>query len=411
MTGTAATAMFWDRLFGRGPDGRSLAARAVPPGSGPLVWMRFDAGQPVPEAGPTLVGAMAAIASALRRAQPQIRLVASHPDAALAEGLVPDPGDDPAACQALLSALAPAALLLLGGRLPAALLGAAERQSVPVVLAEATLGTAPAPTFWHRGRRGLLAHVDRVFVPDSAARAAALRHGAASGRVQMTGVHPGPRPPLGAAEAERASLAGLVRGRQVWFAVAVPEAEEDAVIAAHRAVLDHAHRALLILAPAAPSRAAALTLRLEAEGMAPALRSREDEIEADVQIMVADDPSELGLWYRLAPISYFGGTLSGEDTAARDPLEAAALGSAILHGPRTGRFTDAWQLLDGAGAARLVRDADALGAAVDDLAAPDQVAALATAAWSVSTAGAAVAQQVAQAVVAALQPATTPRAR
>lgn len=399
MAGTAATVMFWDRLLGRGPDGTSLAARALPPGSGPLVWVRFDAGQSTPEAGAAFPAGAGAIVAALRRGQPHIRVVASHPAVPPAEGWVPDPGDDSAACQALLAATAPAALLLLGGRLPAALLGAAERQRVPVVLADAALGTAPTPAFWHRGRRGLLAHVYRIFVPDNASRAAALRHGAPPARVEVTGIHPDPVPPLGASEAERASLAGLLRGRQVWLAVAIPEAEEDAVITAHQSVLEHAHRALLILAPADTSRAAALMLRLEADGMAPALRSREDEIEADVQVMVADDPSELGLWYRVAPISYFGGTLSGADAAARDPMEAAALGSAILHGPRLGRAADTWRLLDRAGAALPVRDGAALGEAVDGLAAPDQVAALATAAWSVSTAGAAVAQTVARAVL------------
>jgi len=401
MTGPAA-ATFWDRLLGRGPDGSALAGPGLPPGSGPLVWLRFDSGQPLPEALPQMAGTPGAIAAALRRGRPGVRLVASHPAAPPAEGLIPDPGDDAAACRAVLAAVEPAALLLVGARLPAALLDAAERQEVPVVLTEAALAAGPAPGFWQRGRRGSLAGAARLFVPDSASRAAALRHGAAPGRVEVTGTYPAPRRPLGASEAERAGLATLLRGRQVWFAVAVPESEEEAVIAAHKVVLDHSHRALLILSPADPIRAGPLTLRLEADGMAPALRSREAEVEADVQVLVADDLSELGLWYRLAPTTYFGGTLSGDDAAARDPLEAAALGSAILHGPRTARAPEAWRALDGARAARLVKDADALAEAVDALMAPDQVAALAAAAWSVSTAGAAVAQRVAQAVVETL---------
>ena len=38
-------------------------------------------------------------------------------------------------------------------------------------------------------------------------------------------------------EAERAALARLFTARPVWFATSLPEAEEDAVITAHRTFL------------------------------------------------------------------------------------------------------------------------------------------------------------------------------
>src|SRR5690606_18817778 len=113
---------------------------------------------------------------------------------------------------------------------------------------------------------------------------------------------------------------------------------------------------------------------------------------------------EMGLWYRLAPVCFLGGTLlPGPGLAPRHPFEPAALGSAIIHGPATQVHGAEWGQLDGASAARLVMDAAELSSAVADLSAPDQAAALAGVAWSVSTGGAAVLARIAEIVVAALE--------
>lgn len=394
---------FWERLFGRGAGGGVDAPSVLPGGEGPLIWLRLDAGQPLPArgtTGPVLGGAAGLIAAALRRRRPSLRIAVSHPDATeAAPGMLPDPGADSLAARAMLAAAAPAVLLLVGAGLPAGLLDAAERQQVPVIWAGADLGGAPTPGFWQRGRRASLGAVAQLFVPDATARAAALRHGIPPARVEIAGTLAEPRPPLGASEAERVALADALRGRQLWFAVAVPEAEEDAVLSAHRTVLGHAHRALLVLAPADPARAAALTAKLEGTDLVAATRSEEGEPAADLQVMIADDPGELGLWYRLAPFTFMGGTLSGEDQAARHPFEAAALGSAILRGPRTRAAAEVWRQLDAASATRAVRHEAELADAVEELMSPDRAAALAAQAWAVSTSGAAVAQRIAEAVL------------
>jgi 3-deoxy-D-manno-octulosonic-acid transferase len=112
---------------------------------------------------------------------------------------------------------------------------------------------------------------------------------------------------------------------------------------------------------------------------------------------VADVPGEEGLWYRLASVTYIGGTLGGP-VASVDPFAAAALGSVVLHGrvhaPHTAHFT---ALMD-AGASRQVRDVRGLGRAVEDLLAPDRAAELAHRAWAVVSQGAEATDHVADAV-------------
>ena len=71
-----------------------------------------------------------------------------------------------------------------------------------------------------------------------------------------------------------------------------------------------------------------------------------------------------------------GGSLSGQG-CIRDPLEAAALGSAILYGPRPGMFGTTFGRLGAARAARAVGSPTDLAEALGDLLSPDRAARLA----------------------------------
>ncbi|MRX49655.1 3-deoxy-D-manno-octulosonic acid transferase [Paracoccus sp. S-4012] len=376
-------------------NGRGRALPPAPPGEGPLLWLRLAAGQPADGS-----GAGAALRPQLRAMRRDLRLLATHPAPVGETGVAPDPGD----AATMLRELRPAAILLVGDDLPEELLLAAGRARLPVILADARLHGLRPPQLWQRSRRrAAVEALTRVLVADAAAQSAAIRAGVPEGRVERTGPLMATPAPPGCSEAERAALAAALRGRQVWFAAAVPEAEEAAVLAAHETALQHSHRALLVVAPADPERAQALMLRAEAQGLGAALRSQTDEPGPDIQVLVADDPGEAGLWYRLAPVTYAGGTLAGGATAP-DPFAPAALGSAILRGPQTGAAPAAWAALEAGRALRPVRDEADLGPGVEELLAPERAAELAARAWAVSTAGAAVAQRIAAAVAAVLPP-------
>jgi 3-deoxy-D-manno-octulosonic-acid transferase len=187
-------------------------------------------------------------------------------------------------------------------------------------------------------------------------------------------------------EVDREALAALVAARPVWCAANVSVAEIAEVVEAHKAAAQRAHRLLLILAPASPEPADRLAEQLESEGWTVARRSNGQEPDPDVQIFLADVPGELGLWYRLAPITFVGQTLR-PDGAPLSPMEPAALGSAIVHGPLTDGHAQAFARLGAAGAAQQAVDARGLELVLELLQAADQVAAMAHAAWEVSTAG------------------------
>lgn len=307
----------------------------------------------------------------------------------------PPPADTPADARAFLDHWRPEIALFAGGQLrPAVMHEAGERQITMLVV------NGKAPAFlrerdgWYPGlMRSALARFRAIMAVDEAAARAFRKGGAALSSVAVTGRMEEEGVVLPGVEAERAEMARLLAARPVWFAAGVTEAEEAAVLQAHRKALQHSHRLLLIVMPEDPARAAPLAARLEAEGWAIAQRAQDEEPEPEIEVFVADNPAEYGLWYRLAPVSFLGGSLLGNGPT-RTPMEAAALGSAILHGPRTGVSGPVFARLGAARATRAVASASDLGDALDDLLAPDRAARLAQAAWTVASDGAEVTEVI-----------------
>ena len=203
-------------------------------------------------------------------------------------------------------------------------------------------------------------------------------------------------------EAECDALADVLGGRPVWLAGGVALDEVAAIEIANRRAFRAAHRMLLILVPADPEDAPAIRRVMEKAGWQVAQRSEGDEPEEHIQVYIADTEGEMGLWYRLAPTSFVGGTFVAEAEAS-DPFDPAALGSAVLHGPHTGDVAPRFKRLAEAGGAIQVKDGEELGEAVQSLLAPDKTAALAQAGWTVTTESAGVVERLVEVMDLALE--------
>jgi 3-deoxy-D-manno-octulosonic-acid transferase len=301
------------------------------------------------------------------------------------------PIDTPPDARAFLDHWRPEVVIFAEGEVRPAMIHECALRKVPLMMVD---GRAPyvmrARDGWFPGLlRAALSCFAHVLTTDETAARAFRKAGAPPSVVSAIGRMEEESAALPAPERDRSAMAHDLMARPVWFAASLPEAEEDAVIAAHRACLNHAHRLLLILAPEHPARAAALAARMEAEeGWIVAQRSLDEGPDPEVAVYLADQGTdEYGLWYRLAPVTFLGGSLSGAG-AIRNPMEPAALGSAILYGPRTGAYGGACGRLGAARAARVIGSAPDLAEALADLLAPDRAARLAQAAWSVTSEGA-----------------------
>ncbi len=212
------------------------------------------------------------------------------------------------------------------------------------------------------------------------------RLGMPADRIEVTGSLKDMASALPHDPAELKQMTLDLAARPCWLAASTHEGEEEATMFAHRAARRVAHGLVLILAPRHPERGEAIANKLRAEGWRFAQRSKGEKLARDTEVYLADTLGEMGLWYRLAPISFVGGSLA--EVGGHNPFEAAHLGSAILHGGHVHNFAKAYERFDEAGAAVSVANANELGQRLIETLSPDRTAALATAGWQVASEGA-----------------------
>jgi 3-deoxy-D-manno-octulosonic-acid transferase len=314
-----------------------------------------------------------------------------------AEGVTvqPPPNDYPKDAQAFLDHWRPEMAIFGDGELHPAILHECAQRNLPLLMVGARAPRLPpGREGWFPGLvKSALLEFRHILALDAPAARAFRKAGARPDQIAVTGRMEEASAALPYVESDRAALATLVASRPTWLAADVTPAELPHIIAAHRQVLRIAHRLLLILVPQDDTSAPALAEKLEAdENWRVALRRAEQDPDEETEVYLCD-ASEYGLWYRLAPVTFLGGSLEGSG-CARNPMEPAALGSAILCGPRPGAFAQASGRLGAARAARMVASGSDLAEALGDLLAPDRAARQAAAAWEIASEGTEVTEQV-----------------
>lgn len=241
---------------------------------------------------------------------------------------------------------------------PGAVTATAAR-GIPLALVNARMN---AEAYARRSRwKGLYANLFARFALITAQDDTTAHHLQALGAtgVSVTGSLKAAAPPLSADPSELAKAREALTGlHPVLLASSHPEDEFIALSALRAAP----KRPLLLIAPRDPHRGAEIAARVAEQGLTATRRSVGQGPTADVWIL--DTFGELGLWYRLCPATLIGGTFG--PTEGHNPWEPAALGSAILHGPRTANFAADFAALHQAGAAQLVQPEAVIAALTGD---------------------------------------------
>ena len=240
------------------------------------------------------------------------------------------------------------------------------RSGIPLALVNGRMGAAS-----YRAKRRVRSLYSDLYTrfalvgaqdSESAGRFRAL--GAPPARVYVSGSLKAGAPPLPDHERERLRLAAALRTRRVWLAASTHAPDETVVADAHQQVLRQDPTTCLVVAPRDPRRAKAVAAYFNSRSIACEVVRAGVGPAAGVQAAVVDQVGQLGLWYRLSPCAFIGGTMG--DTGGHNPYEPARLGCAIMHGPNVGNFATDYAVFHEAEAARLVTDADELAATVLD---------------------------------------------
>lgn len=244
------------------------------------------------------------------------------------------------------------------------LIVSADERGIPLVLVNARMSPRSFSR-WSRFApvaRAVLSRFDLCLAQTEADAGRLTALGAP--RVAVTGnlkydVPPPPADPL-----KLATLEGLVGGRPIWMAASTHPGEERIVMDMHARLAPRYPHLLTIIAPRHPHRGAEIEEIARASGFHTARRSRGLQPDRSTDVYIADTMGELGLFYRLVPLAFMGGTLVPH--GGQNPIEPAKLGAAVLHGPHVHNFVEVFSALDSAGGAVPVT-ADDFFAVLDEL--------------------------------------------
>ncbi|MEQ8707499.1 MAG: 3-deoxy-D-manno-octulosonic acid transferase [Rhodospirillales bacterium] len=172
-------------------------------------------------------------------------------------------------------------------------------------------------------------------------------------------------PPLPVREFDLALLRKSIGERPVWIAASTHPTEEATIAAAHQSLKDKHPGLLTIIVPRHNTRGPEITDELVKLGLSVCRRSVNETLHPATDIYLADTMGELGLFYRIAPIVFVGGSLIRH--GGQNPLEPARFGCAILHGPNMFNFSEIMGDFTSYDASIEVSDAESLTLAVDQL--------------------------------------------
>ena len=287
--------------------------------------------------------------------------------ASLAEQRLPDgvlhqfiPLDGPRFVQRFLDHWRPGLALFVESDLWPNLICLAAMRGIPMIVVNGRLSERSFGR-WRKVPRVIAALLDRFDLCLAQSAADAERYAKLGApRVIAAGNLKLDVPALPADQNSLQQLREMIDKRPVIAAASTHPGEEAAVIAVHRQLRAKFPSLLTIIVPRHPARGGNIAEIAKDAGLVVAQRSRREQPMPDIGVYVADTLGELGLFYRIAPIVFMGGSLASH--GGQNPIEAIRLGAAVLHGPHVWNFAEIYAMLDAAHGAELVLNEETLAA-------------------------------------------------
>ncbi len=143
-----------------------------------------------------------------------------------------------------------------------------------------------------------------------------------------------------------------ISNRPCWIAASTHSPEEIDVAKAHIKAQKEFSDILTFIVPRHPARGSEIAKELNELGLKTALRSKQEMLTPETDVYIADTIGEMGIFCRLAPIVFVGGSLIPH--GGQNFLEPARLDSAIILGSHMENFAEMTEKALEAGAVKQI---------------------------------------------------------
>jgi 3-deoxy-D-manno-octulosonic-acid transferase len=162
--------------------------------------------------------------------------------------------------------------------------------------------------------------------------------------------------PLPCDPASLQALRAAVQNRPLWLYASTHEGEEELACRLHRELKKKIPDLMTVIVPRHPDRGTAVKMLCEKQSLVARLRSGKELPAPQDDIYIGDTLGEMGLFYRTAPVACIGRSFSYDGGGGHNPIEAAQLGCAIMHGPHVQNLATIFQEMDECGASLLLNN-------------------------------------------------------
>lgn len=151
-------------------------------------------------------------------------------------------------------------------------------------------------------------------------------------------------------------LTGAIGSRPVWLYASTHDGEEELAAQVHKTLSKKWPDILTIIAPRHPDRRDSIGQVIENKGLRVKFRGTDKKLpDASDQVYITDTMGELGLLYKLVPLAVIGRSFSNDGGGGHNPIEAALLDCAVLHGPNVQNMSELFTEMDEVGAAMEIK--------------------------------------------------------
>lgn len=238
-------------------------------------------------------------------------------------------------------------------------------RDVPMVMVQGRLSDKS----WRRWRRwrgtisSLLSRF-RIVIAQTAADADRFRSLGAQA-VTVSGTLKYVAEPLTADIQELKAFQRMVGARPIWLAASTHAGEEESVMTAHIESRARIPDLLTVVVPRHPDRGPKVVALAQDRGLEISQRTAAEPIKSTTAIYLADTLGELGLFYRMAPVAFVGGSLV--EVGGHNLIEPIQLGCAMACGPHLDNMAEVAADLGAVDALHTVTDGHTLSEEISHL--------------------------------------------